>query len=181
MWCHYHPPLPSTARMHLAPRVLYGLHERFLLFPYVYGAPHCRLVLRAELLGAMLRAPLPKSPLLCAPLVLCELHSRSLFPMAGLIPTPTSGRGIHSFHFLGGATFYLRSYRARLLHQGLSIRFEAGTKTQFATHTQYYSLGLLRDLINQGGGTGEETSSTKERLPRDPQHPVSRDDGDPPR
>jgi hypothetical protein len=157
--------------MLLSPRLLYGLHERFLLFPYVYGSRHTRLVLRVSKLAGLLRANISKAAMMGAPLVLGELHSVDVFRNQDLLPRVVTGQGIHSFYHLAGVQLYLRCYRVQALYRGRSLRFEVGTKLVYATHTQYFSLELLRHLIE--GGSNEEARSEAKRFPGDHVPPAS--------
>ncbi len=155
--------------MHLPPRVLYGLFERFVVFPYIHGARHSKLIVRASKLRALCDRPFEKNEDLSAPLVLGELYGDpTIFRVSTFVPQVMTGRQLHSFHVYGGAAWHLRWYRTRAM-QDRSIRFEAGSHCTFSAHTQYYARELLYDLTTlQGGPHAQETRAHPSgRLPRD--------------
>lgn len=141
--------------MAITPRILYGLHERFVLFPYERGARKSKLVLRCTALRTFCydgltggaRGVSGKEPIIIgAPLVLGELLdgevSNNVF-----VPVICSGRELNALKNKG-ANWAIRNHRAQLFAER-SVRFETGTKAVFGTYTAYYSFAVLLELTKE--------------------------------
>jgi hypothetical protein len=160
--------------MFLAPRVLYGLNERFVLFPYALGGQYSKLVVRANALRALCMGDHPARLMRCgAPLVLGELYgSRQIFQVSEFIPVVMNGRQLHSLQVYGGAEWHLRWYRYRTLQRRV-LRFEAGSKLVYPAHTQYYDCGLLASIARHLGEAREAKKVDREGFPQDRGPPAS--------
>lgn len=131
-----------------APRCLYGLHERFVLLPYLRGAKRCRLLLRVPALRVFCTmVPMGKETVnLGAPFVLGEL----LRLRAGAMPTVVTGAQIDNIKRFGAMEWYFRHYRVSFLNED-EFRFEAGNKTVYAAHTSYYAREFILALCDNQG------------------------------
>lgn len=160
--------------MFLAPRALYGLAERFVLFPYSLGGKHSKLVVRATALHALCAGGQLARLMQCgAPLVLGELYgSRRMFQVSEYIPVVVKGRQLHHLQVYEGAQWHLRWYRYRTLQRHL-IRFEAGSKLVYPAHTQYYDCALLASIARHLGEAREAIKTVPEGLPQDREPPAS--------
>jgi hypothetical protein len=127
------------------PRILYGLHESFVLFPYERGAKRARLVLRcAELDRLCAGGIIGKRPLrVGAPLVLGEILECKMAKNV-FVPVVCDGYALNALK-AQRVEWCLRSHRV-VGFADRSIRFESGSSTVFAAHTAYYSLELLLQL-----------------------------------
>ena len=126
--------------MYVSPRVVYGLNEHLVLLPYERGERKARLVLRARALGPfLLRACLDKEvTLLGSPVALGDLvDGRSPIPMTPR-QKPERMRGDALERQRGRLVYWMmRQYRVTWSMAG-SVRFEAGNKLMFHSHTLYY-------------------------------------------
>lgn len=131
------------------PRVVYGLHEKFVLFPYERGSRFARLVVRALDLhrlckaGVRGRRPIPAG----APLILGELRE-SVMSQNMFVPVVIDGTKLNRMRSKA-IEWQLRYYRVQPFAER-SIRFEAGTKNVYATYTAYFSLELLEQVTREG-------------------------------
>lgn len=132
-------------------RVLYGLHERFVLFPYRQGAKRSRLVVRVRFLRQLCHervddlADLARCPV-GAPFVLGELLNATV-PGNNFVPVVLSGQEVHDLR-APTVTWARRCHRAVISPNG-SVAFESGTKHVFATKTAYYDFQALLDLMKE--------------------------------
>ncbi len=135
--------------MTLSPRILYGLDETFVLFRYERGARKSRLVVRCrELLRLCRRGVSGKDPIPAGtPLVLWEISSCP-FEQSDFIPVVVNGHALNTLR-AENIQWFLRYHRIRPM-QNRSIRFESGTKLVYATHTAYFAIELLMQLIHEG-------------------------------
>lgn len=131
----------------MAPRVLYGLDEVLVLFPYERGSRRSRLVMRCRALHRFCRHTVQEKPvLLGAALIVGEVLS----PRWGEAFAPSFITGTLLKDFVaGGCTWALRHYRAAYF-AGAAVRFEAGSKTIFATVTGLYDLQTLQRYTLEG-------------------------------
>jgi hypothetical protein len=130
--------------MVLTPRILYGLHERFVLFPYERGARRSKLVLRCNALRTFCESGvLGEAVQIGAPLVLGELLDGDIAQNA-FVPVVYTGRQLNALK-TRGATWAIRNHRAQPFAER-SVRFETGTKTTYGTYTAYFALRLLLEL-----------------------------------
>lgn len=135
--------------MFMSPRILYGLHERFVLFPYERGSRRSKLVIRAKKLASLcLSGLVARDPIVVgAPLVLGEIAdcriARNQF-----VPVVVTGLALNALK-TAGVDWQLRYHRVRSFAER-SIRFESGSKMIYATHTPYFSLELLFELTREG-------------------------------
>lgn len=124
------------------PRILYGLHEKFVLLPYERGARRSRLVLRARKLEEFCAQQFTaRKPLVIgAPLVLGELLEGTIF---GAATTPLVCLGYRLDRLKRrGADWSLRHHRAAPFTEEC-LRFETGTRMVYGTYTAYYSVDEL--------------------------------------
>jgi hypothetical protein len=130
-------------------RILYGLHECFVLFPYERGSRRSRLVLRASALHTFcLGGIVGKAPVtIGAPLVLGELLNGGISKNA-FVPILCSGQELNALKSKG-AEWGIRHHRAQPWAER-SLRFETGTRTVFGAYTAYYSIPCLLDLTKEG-------------------------------
>jgi hypothetical protein len=141
----------------MQPRVLYGLHERFVMLAFARGSRRARLLLRASLVSELCRviAGGPKPIVMGAPLVLGEILTSSV--LISREDILVSGAQIHSMRRLRILEWHLRNYRVAFC--GDTLRFEAGSKTIYATHTSYYGREYLIRLCAQKNKTGSPLAS----------------------
>ena len=142
----------------MQPRVLYGLHERFVMLAFARGSRRARLLLRAALVSELCQViggPSAKPIVIGAPLVLGEIIASSV--LISRDDVLVSGAQIHSMRRLGILEWHLRSYRVAFC--GDTLRFEAGSKTIYATHTSYYGREYLIRLCAQKNKTGSLLAS----------------------
>lgn len=131
-----------------APRVMYGLHEAFILFAFDLGARRSRLVLRASALAELCRTGIgqvPGTQVLGFPLVLGELLRGGW--MTGVTPHVLTGQELNQQ--FRGSEWALRHYRAYAFTPG-SMRFEAGPRVTYGTRTTFFNIENLMALANEG-------------------------------
>lgn len=135
--------------MVIEPRVLYGLHEYFVLFPYERGARRSKLIVRCtELAKICQRDFAVMTPFMVgAPLVLAELLE-SAVTNSTFVPVVYTGRQLHRMK-QPGMSWSIRNHRIQPFTKR-SFRFETGTRMVFAQHTAFYSSDLLLHLANEG-------------------------------
>lgn len=132
-------------------RVLYGLHERFVLFPYRQGAKRSRLVVRARYLWTLCHervddlTDLTRFPV-GAPFVLGELLNAQV-DGNNFVPVVLTGAAVHALR-APTVAWARRCHRAVISPNG-SVAFESGTKHVFATKTAYYDFRVLLELIEE--------------------------------
>lgn len=132
-------------------RVLYGLHERFVLFPYRQGAKRSRLIVRARYLRLLCRervddlTDLTRFPV-GAPFVLGELLNIQVEGNS-FVPVLMTGVEVHALR-APMVAWARRCHRAVISPNG-SVAFESGTKHVFATKTAYYDFRVLEELIDE--------------------------------
>jgi hypothetical protein len=128
-------------------RFLYGLHERFVLFPYERGGRKIRLVLRQRALQGLLqhatfgRLPTP----IASPLVVGELLGLTSPHAATFVPFACDGEALNKLK-KNKPHWTMRQYRA-VAFGDKQVRFEAGLSGIFAAHTAIYSYELLQQLV----------------------------------
>lgn len=140
------------------PRILYGLDEAFALFRYERGARRARLVVRCRELYRFCAAGVAATQpiLIGAPLILGEINACP-FEMSNLVPIIVNGYALDRMK-TQGVQWYLRYHRIQPLGCR-SIRFESGTKTVYATHTAYFSIEMLKQMIREGWNEPNASSS----------------------
>ncbi len=146
--------------MVLAPRILYGLDETFMLLPYAMGPRRGRLVLRCRALAAFCVCELwgfTGSKSLGAPLVLGELvdapqphqAQETIYLCKGSVLDAYKRRGVE---------WGLRRYRAVSTDLGV-VWFEAATASyHVAARTSKYEVSDLLSIIRKEFyGTGSRS------------------------
>lgn len=132
-----------------SPRILYGLHESFVLFPYERGGRKIRLVLRRQKLAQLLRQPGLglRAQMMGRPLVLGEILDCKIQQNV-FVPVLCSGKQLNELKS-DKVNWAYRHYRLMGFAGGRSLRFEAGTKMIYAAHTAYYAIELLLQLTTE--------------------------------
>jgi hypothetical protein len=134
--------------MVIPPRILYGLHEKFVLLSYERGARRSRLVLRAaELVKFCNQHFTARKPIMVgAPLVLGELLESSMLG-TGAVPIVCLGHRLDRLKRYG-ADWSIRHHRAAPFTEEC-LRFETGTRMVYGTYTAYYSTDELIELSKE--------------------------------
>ncbi len=143
------------------PRILYGLHEKFVLFPFERGSRFARLVIRCVDLHRFCQGGGAGRRTLAIghPFVLGELREGKM-SKATFVPKVMGGAELSLLGTRGSNEWLIRHYRIAVL-ANRSMRFEAGTKRVYATHTPFFSFELLEKLTREG----LEKEGTRERVP----------------
>lgn len=130
-------------------RIVYGLHEDFVLFPYERGGRKIRLVLRRRALANLLAhgqlggLPTP----IVAPLVVGEVLDFPAVEFTKFVPEVLDGHALNAVK-KKRMRWTLRHYRAVRYGENM-LRFEAGSAPIYEAHTAIYSYELLLKLVKE--------------------------------
>jgi len=135
----------------LMPRVLYGLHELFVLLPYERGAKRARLALRASRLRTFLEArpagyDYPPE-MIGAPLVLAELSSLPGTSTAAML---VNGYMLRQMYADCAIAWNIRHHRTVWTIGGAGVRFETGGRLVFGTVTKYFMPLEILSMLKEG-------------------------------
>lgn len=143
--------------------VLYGLHERFVVFPYRQGAKRSRLLVRAVGLRRLCQQLTFSESEACTfavgwPLVLGELLNAEV---AGNSFVPVILTGVEVNALRGKNVSWAHRYHRAWVSPLRKLAFHSGTKHVFATKTAFYDHQLLLELTEEPS----HESKPRARLP----------------